>query len=278
LNNQLRAPLLEPPTSRVLRARVTRTHAGALAVDTMLEDQGGRVIDTLHHEYPAGTSCFEVHFYTAFFAAIHMQRDEAPPEPEPPPTPCPTPSPPVAPPACPILKAPPPVPALVDRLRFEASAGPFLGFGIAPEIVAGGELGFAFRWSRWSFEIDARGTPGFESRPKGPTVLEVATYSLTNAFCWRPGLFALCGLANGGLLRTVAPETAYPATDWTYSLGLGGRFGIQLPLVNELALRVSGDVMVSVGRSRINASNRPLFWEAPRVTGIADLRLVYTIR
>lgn len=283
LNNQLTLPLLEPPTSRVLRARIVRTKAGALAVDTTLEEKDGSVVDSFHHEYPAGKSCFEVHFYTAFFSAIHVKRDgEAPPEPPPPPppTPCPTPPPPAAPPPCPIPKAPPPpAPALVDRLRFEASAGPFLGFRVAPEIIVGAELGFAFRWSRWSFEIDARGTPGFESRPKGPTVLDVALYSLTNGFCWRPGPFALCGLVNGSVLRAKTPEIVYPVTDWTYSLGFGGRVGIVLPIIAEkLALRVGADVVFAVGDSGLNASNRPRFWDAPRLRGVADLRLVYTIR
>ncbi|MDC3958178.1 hypothetical protein [Polyangium jinanense] len=287
LNNQFSKPILEPPASRTLRVRMGRTKAGDHAVDMQIEELDGRVVDTVHREFPASTCCFEVLYNAALLASVHILHEGKAAtvvEPPPPPASCPAPPPPSqAPPPPPATPAAPPLPASAGLAdvppRFEVSAGPILATGMAPEIVPGVQLGAAVRLrGSWWFEGDARVTPWFETRPLGLTAFEVLTASGTAALCYRPGRFTVCGLVIGGARLTEDVDSAYPQLNRTGFAGVGGRVGMQQHLGGPFSIRADLDVAATLPRSQINTSNRPAVWETPWATVITGARLVTSFK
>jgi hypothetical protein len=285
LDTHLDGPLLDPPTSRVLRVHVGRTRKGDYAVDLTLEEADGRKVETVHKEYPASTCCYEVLHHAALVAAIHMEHGEgagdALPAPSPPSTPAPCPA------APSIPAAPPPMPrpaiAAVRRLptheggRFEVAAGAVVAIGAAPELVLGPQVGLARRWGRGSVEIDLRYTPMIEARPLGPTVFEVFTASGAVAPCFRPGPFAVCGLVVGGVTGARVVDRLYPTQGVTGFVGVGGRVGMERHLVGPFSVRADLDLAVSLLRSRIE-SREPLVWRTLPVTVYPSASLVASFR
>ncbi|WP_282425182.1 hypothetical protein [Polyangium sp. 15x6] len=283
LNDQFSKPILEPPASRTLRVRMGRTKAGDHAVDMQIEELDGRVLDTVHREFPASTCCFEVLYHAALLASVHILhegKDSARVEPPPPPASCPAPAPPSqAPPPPPATPAAPPLPASAGPAdvppRFELSAGPILATGMAPEIVPGAQLGGSVRlWGSWWLEGDARVTPWFETRPLGLTAFEVLTASGVAALCYRPGRFAVCGLVIGGATLTEAVNRTLPQLDGIGFAGIGGRVGMQQHLGGPFSIRADLDITATLFRSRINTLIHPVVVETSWVTMIAGARVV----
>ncbi|UQA62798.1 hypothetical protein [Polyangium aurulentum] len=283
LDTHLDGPLLEPPTSRVLRVHVGRTRRGDYAVDLTLEEADGRKVDAVHKEYPATTCCYEVLHHAALVAAIHMEHGEEAgneaPSPPPPaaPAPCPAAPPPVLPPS-PPARAPAALVPRSDGRRFEVVAGAVIAIGAAPEVVPGPQLGLAWRWGRGSVELDLRYTPPIETRPLGPTVFEVFTASGAIVPCFRPGPFAVCGVVIGGITGARVIDRLYPTQAVTGFVGVGARVGMERELVGPLRVRADLDVAVSLLRSRINASNRPEAWRMLPVTIFPSVSFVASFR
>jgi hypothetical protein len=286
LDTHLDGPLLEPPTSRVLRVHVGRTRKGDYAVDLTLAEADGREVDRVHKEYPATTCCYEVLHHAALIAAIHMEYregagDASPAPPPSAPAPCPA-----APPTpAPLPPRPPPAPAAAgplptsDGRRFEVAAGAVVAIGAAPEIVLGPQLGLARRWERGSVEIDLRYTPPIAMRPLGPTALEVFTASGAVAPCWRPGAFAVCGVVIAGVTGTrQVDRLLYPTqTALTGFVGVGGRVGMERHLIGPLRVRADVDMAATLLRSSIT-SRQPLVWRTLPVTVYPSASLVASFK
>jgi len=286
LDNQLHGlPLLEPPTSRVLRAFIGRSAKQGYVIDMKLEELDGTVADTVHYEFPADTCCFKVIFYAAFLASLHMRHGEnaasaepePTPSPPPPSAPCPAPPPDAAPPRrapdVPLPKA--------ESWHLGISAGPIVAIGMTPEAVPGAQLGVAIRWPRLPLEldVDARFTPPAMSRPLWATTFEVSTFSGAVAACYRMHAFAACALASGGMLDAGAQDVAYPSPSRIGFWGFGARLGMQVPLVDDwLQVRMDGDLAGTVAPARIDAFNRPEFWETWSFTAVVGARLVVLLR
>lgn len=281
LNNQFSKPILDPPASRTLRADIGRTKAGDYAVDMQIEELDGRVIDTVHREFAASTSCFEVIYHAALLASVHILHEgkasalAEPPSPPTSPSPAPWP-----PPAAPAAPPPPTSPGPADvPSRYELSAGPILAIGMAPEIVAGVQLGAAVRvGNSWWLEGDARVTPWFEMKPLGLTAFDVLTASGTAALCYRPGRFSVCGLVVGGATLAEVVDLTYPQLDRAGFVGVGGRVGMQQHLGGPLSVRADLDVAMTLVTSEVNASYRPFIWDTPWGTAVVGARLVASFK
>ncbi|MDC3981454.1 hypothetical protein [Polyangium jinanense] len=276
----LARPLLDPPASRVLSARIVRTTTGGYGVDLVFTDPDGHVLDTVHREYPAAMCCHEVLYKAALAAALWMENREAPPE-EPPapakaPEPCPSPSPP--PPADPPPPAPPepPAPAVpIERLWFLGAGGLF-AVGIAPEVVGGVQLGGGFRLAeRWTLEAHARATFPLLTRPLGETQVRAQTVSTTLGPCYQRGVFGLCGVVLGGATWMETTNRTYPMPSRRAFLGLAARGLLEHPIGDRLKVRVDAEIASILYRPRVKEADDPIRWHTAPVTANFGASLLY---
>lgn len=272
LDFALGQPLVAPPFSRVLTVRVERTPSRAYSVDLDFADLEGHVLETIHREFPASMCCYEVLFKSALAAAYQMENpkglQDAEPSPPPPPPPL------KAIETCPEPRRPTDTPPATSRLplkpqrRWFFGAGGFFVYGIAPEIVAGGQLSAGVQLdSRWSIEVDGSSTFPLKTRPAGPTLIEVATStSGTLAACYRLNAsFGFCGLAEGGRTWARTLNLVYPKADSTAFFGVGPRVFLEHPIGERLAIRVDIDVVKTVVVSDFKESI-PYVWNKAQVT------------
>jgi hypothetical protein len=279
----LAQPLLEPPASRVLDVRIERPIGGDYAVIVALMDLEGHAIESFTHAYPGSMECFKVLHKVALLAAIEMEkklesRSESRPTPSAPqPQACPSA------PKCPTCESPPPPPPTNPpapeprKLRnVYVGAGPQIALGIAPEIVAGGQLVGGWQWTpSWSAELNFGATFPRDTRPWGPTVVHVYTaFSIGAAPCYRIGTFGVCGLVEWSRLWFQRRGfTSYDDhTSDAFRLGLRGF--MEQRVAERLSLRVDLDVAAPVQRSNIRDDRQQERWEMQHVTGNFNAALV----
>lgn len=271
LEPMVTGPLLEPPFARVITVRIAKTQS-IYRLDLLVKDLEGRPIDALHTELPASLSCFEVLYRGAVRAALHMNlnatAEAKTPAPAPAPPP-PQPPPPATAPQCPVDETPKksPKPAVFER-RWYVGAGGLVGFGIAPEIVAGMQLLGGWKWSpSWSVEVNGRGTFPQDTRPLGPTIVRVySVASLAIAPCYRFGSLGLCGLVMGTSALASSLNVEKPHVRSASFLGLGGRGFLEHRLHDRWSFRVDIDIVTPVLRMQIEDATRQR-WAASAVVG-----------
>lgn len=262
-------PMLEPPFARVMTVRIAKTQR-IYQLDLFVKEPDGKPIDEVHTELPASMSCFEVLYRGALRAALHINLNaptdakEEPLSRSAPPSP-----PPVAAVQCPVCVLPrqTPKPAKADR-RWFVGAGGMVGFGIAPEIVAGGQLMAGWRWSpSWSIEVIGRATFPEDTRPAGPTIVRVySVASLAIAPCYRVGSFGLCGIITESNALASSINVDNPHVSSASFLGFGGRVFVEHRLSNRWSYRADIDVVAPVLRLQIAEELRTP-WTTPPVTG-----------
>ncbi|MDC3960749.1 hypothetical protein KEG38_43250 [Polyangium jinanense] len=264
LDSHVSEDVLEPPASRVLVMHIGRTSSGTYTADVRIESLEGTTIgEPQHLEYPSAVSCFEVLYNAAFISATQMgafkppksKRDGAPlvhcPEEQPAPA---------APPPNAVRKAAPSTtrvtgatrPAVLEprasrTMRVQVGLGGMFSLGMAPEALGGIQAGVVARWPKlWSVELDARWTPAVETRPIGPTIVEVTTMSAVAAPCFRPDPFAFCGLLVVGWRQESTVNVIDPNGGGVPVLGSGARVAAESPpLASRFTLRFDADVVVS---------------------------------
>jgi hypothetical protein len=129
LNHYLRQPLLDPPTTHVLRARF-RQAPGGYAIDLSMNGPGGAAPKTEHLEY-VGVCCFEAMYFAAKEAARMLEGDRPPDVPMPQVCPaCPTCS--AGPSSSPATPASRERPTAREHTRFELDTGPDLPACLRP--------------------------------------------------------------------------------------------------------------------------------------------------
>jgi len=262
-------PMLEPPFTRVITVRIAKTQA-IYRLDLFVKELDGRPVDEVHTEFPASMSCFEVLYRGALRASLHMNLNAPTAEkaPEPPPA---KPPPSVALPQCPVCETPkqPPKPAKNGR-RFFVGAGGLVGFGIAPEIVAGMQLLGGWKLSRsWSIELNASATIPQETRPSGPTTVHIYTVAslVLAAPCYRVGSFGVCGLIDGSAMWRGRDGITQSDTARSASFRLGLRGFMDHRFADRWSVRLDADIATPVQRSSIDDDAQKVHWTMPHVTG-----------
>lgn len=270
-------PMLEPPFARVMSVRVAKTQR-IYQLDLFVKELDGKLLDEVHTELPASMSCFEVLYRGALRASLHINLNATEakvPEPPPiPPPPIPPPPRPAAPPPCPVCEAPKQAPtsAKIDR-RWFVGAGGMVGFGVAPEIVAGGQLIVGWKWARsWSIELNASATIPQDTRPSGPTNVHIDTVaSLGLAPCYRLGSFGVCGLVAGGAIWHGRNGPAQADSE-SFRLGLRGLMDHRF--ADRWSLRVDGEIATPLRLSTIRDEAQLVRWTMPHFTGSVGAALV----
>ncbi len=274
LGNLLAKPLLVPPASRVLAVRIAKTKTGDFAVDLAGKESDGRAVWSLHHEFSAETSCFEVLHKAALRSAIAMEHQASLEEPPPPPPEtspqCPAPAPALQ---CSTPDSPKSVP--IERNWF-VGAGGMVGFGIAPEILAGVQFIGGWKWSRsWSIEVSARATLPDDSRPLGPTVVRVHTLGLLSAApCYRVGRFGACGLIVGGAMFFESISVGQPRVGVAPFVGLGPRGFLEHRLSERWSARFDADLVVPLLWPEIQDDASEERWRPKPITGTASVSMI----
>ncbi|MDI1484510.1 hypothetical protein [Polyangium sp. y55x31] len=278
----LAQPLLEPPASRVLSARIARTSSGGYGVELVFTDQDGNVLDTIHREYPAAMCCHEVLYKAALAAALWMEKRETSPEEQEPPAPAkgpePCPSPRQPPPAAPPPSTPtePPSPPLPVERQWFFGAGGLFAVGIAPEVVGGANIGGGYRVAeRWTIEANARATFPLLTRPLGETLVRMHTASTTLGPCYLRGSFGVCGLVMAGAMWAETVNRTHPNPSRLHFFGVAVRGLVEHPVGDRLKIRMDAEIAGNLFRSRFTAEEKPTRWRTEAVAANFGASLLY---
>lgn len=270
LTTLLAKPLLEPPETQLFEVRIAKAPTGAFHVNLLTKDLDGREMKSTQHEFPGDLSCFEVLYKAALRSAIHMEMaasmvEASAPRPAPPPVP------PAVLPQCPQPDPPPQKPqkaAPIERRGF-VGAGGIVAFGVAPEIVAGGQLVGGWRWSSWgSVEANLSATIPQETQPSGATLIRLDTIvSATVAPCFHARSFGACGTVAWDNLWFERVGATHYASQLSASFRVGVRGFMEHSFADRWSVRVNADLAVPIVRSNIRDEAQVVRWSMPRMTG-----------
>ncbi|MDI1476427.1 hypothetical protein [Polyangium sp. y55x31] len=276
LTNWLPVSTLDPTATRALVVRIRRLPDGGRSVDTTITDEAGAAVHTEHHDYPPTDDCFKVLYWTAFDAAKRI-RELAPPHEEevavaPPPSepaPAPVPAKPAPCPACPPPSKPPAAPTPMRRF---VGLGATISRGAAPEWGPGLRLAGGVQLAAFTLELDARWMPLLNTRRAGLSDVDIHTFALTGAGCFKRAPLLGCLLVTGGTVGTVVSSRDYAWRGAGGFFGAGARTAVEFPLSSHLMARVDVEVALSFIGARLDFFG-PSPWELliPVATGGGSL-------
>ncbi|MFO0759115.1 MAG: hypothetical protein U0359_21665 [Byssovorax sp.] len=167
-------------------------------------------------------------------------------------------------------------------LMFRVGAGAALGLGVSPAGAAPGvTVDAGLRWVRWaplSLSLEGRAYP-VASGAAESGVARVASGLFTGALvpCLHVHLIdhlalAGCMLMELGALR-VTSDAPHPVPAVFLHAATGLRVGIEVPLIDHLALRATGDALFTLRPARALVYGVPA-WETPLVSASFGLGAV----
>ncbi len=263
------APLFAPEAPARLAVTLGRRGYGYEGTTTLYSATGAVLwTRTLPPpSYPPATSCPSLVESLALSATNEI--DPAVP------VPLPLPPPPVALPIAVPRKPDEPPPLPVERwpFAFRIGAAFVVDLATAPRPAAGLSVDLGFRVSWFSLEMEGRWAP-----PAGTSIegAEVSTTRFAVALvpCAHAAIFVGCALAELGPIRgAITAPGLVPATNETLYVAVGGRVGLEVPLVpRRLFLRPTLDLLIAVQRTefRISLQRR---WDTPTVAAAGGLGL-----
>lgn len=163
------------------------------------------------------------------------------------------------------------------RSWINVGAAVVLGLGVAPRPAAGIAIDVGVRPPTWPdavwVALEARVFPPAEGKAEaGPT--RVRTWQMTGAAVpcghWRALLG--CGVVEMGTLSS-SGDTMHPQTTMLLHFSLGMRAGAEWQVMDHLALRVSGDALLSPVRQTLRIEGYPQ-WVTPVFTGAVQAGVV----
>jgi hypothetical protein len=241
-----------PEHLSVVLTRRGRTYVGRAE----LRDARGALV--WPRELAPMEDCASVVEGLGFAVAVKLDPAGPPPAAPPPSAPAPAP-PPVAP--LPARDAPVPPAAPAPR-RFRLSLAGLAGFGLSPAVVAGGAaLGFGVAWQPVTISIEARAFPVAKGTAEGGGMITIGRYAGALVPCAHWRLLAGCAQVELGALRATS-DAAHPQAVLLFQASLGLRAAVEVPIVDRLALRVSGDALFGLLRSTLQLDGRTA-WVSP---------------
>jgi hypothetical protein len=264
---------------------------GAQRVEVSLSRKGRAFLGTFslvdgagHTTKPrelSGPSCGAVAEDLAFSVSIALRASSSsPPPPPPPPAPAPAPASP-PPPLADVSAAPLPEP---PSIALRLGVGAAIGLGVSPARAAPGvALDVGLRWLRWaplSLALEGRAYP----RATGPAdsgAARVTTGLYTGALvpCAHWSVVARlslagCALVELGALR-VTSDAPHPVPSTFLHAAAGLRAGVEVPLIDHLALQATGDMLFTL-RPSVALIYGARAWETPLVSASFGLGAVAT--
>lgn len=260
------------------RLTVTIKHVGSMYTGVAEVREPGAAKPWVRSLRPM-TSCDEMFDALAFVIAVYLDPGgPPPPAPASPATPTPAP----LTPAPPLPEHPPlPSPELPSR-SIRLGLGAALGLGVSPASAAPGvavDVGVrSLRWAPLSLALEGRAYPtatGMAESSGARVTTGLYTGALVPCAHWRvvaPVELAGCALVELGALRATS-DAAPSKVAVLLHAAAGLRGGVEVPLVDHLALRATGDALLSLRRSGALIDGRPA-WEMPVVSAAFGLSAV----
>lgn len=155
-----------------------------------------------------------------------------------------------------------------------------LGLGAAPRPAVGVAVDVGLRLPSWPdalwISLEARAFPPAEGQADvGPT--RFRTWQATGAVvpCGHWSVLFGCGVAEMGALwgTTGTSDTAHPQTARLFHFALGARAGAEWQALPHLALRLSGDALLSPVRQRLEVEGE-LQWVTPLLSAAFEAGVV----
>lgn len=180
----------------------------------------------------------------------------------------------------PTAKTPAPLPREPEEERsqsrvptFEVAAGAVASAGVAPLMAAGIALGGAVRSARLSVEVEGRvDVPVSVPATGGGSLLSwLGTAAVVPCVLLSPTF--LCAVGQLGSMQVSSENVTPRRAESVLWVAVGGRFGVELPLHEEAALRVRTDFVGDVRPPtfRLNGMDQ---WTAPAVAASLSLDIV----
>ncbi len=161
-------------------------------------------------------------------------------------------------------------------LSFRAAGGGGLAFATAPKPAGELHLQIELGSQRWSVGLGGSTTlPVRDQVPTGAMETSMLLAEITP--CARFDWARACGLVAAGALRTTgyrlddSSSNAHP-----YAAG-GGRFGAEIPLIDPVALRLTGRLTATLIRTRVLVGGEPI-WRTPDLSVGLGSSLVFDFR
>jgi hypothetical protein len=191
----------------------------------------------------------------------------------------PAPSAPSSPPAPSPPPPPPPAPPPARRVfvQLGAGGGLVLGFSPSPSAGFGGLVGVRFVGSP-SWSLSAEGRADLDTAGEVATLPDGSRTSPRAGFaggslapCVHASWLFGCALATLGHVRTSAGSDTQPGDGEAFYFGLGGRAGVEIPIVAlparpAFAAQLAADGLLTVVRPGVLVDGAKL-WEAPLAAG-----------
>lgn len=248
-------PFAPPGAAGGPLVRVAITRQGPSFVAVMEHrDAGGRV---LWSRPPlADPDCHKL--LGAMSVAITIALDPAA-TPAPPPAPMPSPDEP------PIPSPAPPAPSKRPDVRIGVRGALALGAAPSPTAAITADLGVG--WPFFSIALEGRADIPASGTVDNGARLRTSILAGSIVPCGHYRWFFGCGVVSVGALRATAPEVTKPAEASGILLAVGLRAGVEWPEAGVIALRVSGDAMVTAHPMAARVDAVPV-WRTPPFTGL----------
>jgi hypothetical protein len=267
----------------VLRSKLTFDpfDAGATSrLSITVKREGGRYVGVTElrepgeskpwvRSFPPMSTCDDAVDALVFAVAVHLGAEQAP---SPSPSPLPLPLPLSLPLPLPLPLPPSPVETPAQVLRLGAGAA--LGLGVSPANAAPGvAVDVGIRWLRWaplSLALEGR------AYPRGATTAESTGARVTTGLysgavvpCAHLRVVAALELAGCTLVELgalhVSSDAPSPTPAALLHAAVGLRGGVEVPLMDHLALRATGDAALSLRRYGVVTYGSTV-WETPLVS------------
>ena len=151
------------------------------------------------------------------------------------------------------VPAPPPPPS---KLSLRVAADGVIAFGTAPAPAFGASLEVDARWRSVSIGLEGRALASTSLEAAGGGTVSSSLLLASLVPCAHFGLARFCGLASLGALQGRGAGVAAPERDTTPFAALGGRVGVEVPLLHSrFSAGVHGDIAATL-RGRRSSSTR----------------------
>jgi hypothetical protein len=204
-------------------------------------------------------------------AVDDLDLDRAPP---PPPASSPTPPPPAAPPPEPVPEVPPPpppapppklppdVPPRRERrgFAFEAWVAPTVSSGVAPKASVGGVVAVGGRYRFLSLDVEARAdAPATGGTTQAGAVTTTIDAGAVAGCLHAPAPLFLCATGLLGTFFAEGHDVAAPKSVQAPYRAVGGRIGLEVPIVWHLYFLAQADALANLTRHTVQVSGEDTY-------------------
>ncbi|HEY4117417.1 MAG TPA: hypothetical protein VGM56_06155 [Byssovorax sp.] len=153
------------------------------------------------------------------------------------------------------------------KLSLRVAADGLVAFGTAPAPAFGASIEVDARWRSASIGLEGRAQASTSLGAAGGGTVASSLLLASLVPCAHVGLARFCGLASLGALQGRGSGVAHPERDTTAFAALGGRVGVEVPLLHSrFSAGVHGDLAATLTRTALDL-DQAAAWITPPVSG-----------